>query len=375
MTALPDTFCVFILTHGRPDNVITLKTLEKCGYTGRLYLIVDDEDKTIDQYKRNFGAERVIVFNKKAEADACDEGNNFDEHRTILMARNSCFKIADTLGVTHFIELDDDYYYFGMRFHEGAKKIVNLNAAFGALLEYYKSAQITSIAFAQGGDHIGGFSGVKLKRKCMNSFLCSTERPFQFVGAMNEDVNTYTTLGSRGGLFLTFTPLQLDQKDTQSQTNGITGMYQRFGTYCKAFTTVMMLPSAVKVSMMQSDHPRIHHSISWKQAVPCIIREKYMKGIRKVSATPVVEAQAVDVGVEPPAPEPCGEETEQDKIAAALSAWPDLARYASTARIETTLVYNRETDAIEERRCVTVTCFDKAAPATSDSADDTARKG
>lgn len=94
---------------------------------------------------------------------------------------------------------------------------------------------------------------------------------------MNEDVNTYTTLGSRGAVFLTTPHAALQQAETQSQDGGITGMYQRFGTYCKAFTTVMMLPSAVKVSMMQSNNPRIHHAISWKQAVPCIVPEKYRK--------------------------------------------------------------------------------------------------
>ena len=274
-SVLPDTFCVFILTHGRSNNVVTLKTLERCGYTGRLYLVVDDEDKTVEQYRRNFGAERVIVFDKKAEADACDEGNNFDERRTILMARNACFGIAERLGVTHFIELDDDYYYFGRRFEEGAKKIKDMDNTIVALLRFFESANITAIAFAQGGDHIGGFSGIKLKRKCMNSFLCSTKRPFRFVGAMNEDVNTYTTLGSRGGVFFTFTGLQLDQKDTQSQAGGISGMYERFGTYCKSFTSVMMMPSAVRVAMMNSNNPRLHHSIDWGRAVPCIVPERY----------------------------------------------------------------------------------------------------
>ena len=283
MPTLPDTFCVFVLTHGRPDNVVTVKTLEKCGYTGRLYLVVDDEDSTIERYRANFGAERVIVFDKKAEADACDEGNNFDERRTITMARNACFGIAEQLGVTHFVELDDDYYYFGRRFEEGAKKITDMDLAFASLLRFYTSANITSIAFAQGGDHIGGFSGVKLKRKCMNSFMCSTGRPFRFVGAMNEDVNTYTTLGSRGAVFFTFTPLQLDQKDTQSQGGGITAMYQRFGTYCKAFTTVMMMPSAVRVSMMRSKTPRIHHTIDWGRAVPCIVPERYRRECEKPS--------------------------------------------------------------------------------------------
>lgn len=277
MSLLPDTFCVFILTHGRPDNVLTIKTLERCGYTGRLYLVCDDEDTTLERYRRNFGADRVIVFDKKAEADACDEGNNFDERRTITMARNACFGIAERLGVTHFVELDDDYYYFGRRFVEGAKRTRDMDSALASLLRFYESANITSIAFAQGGDHIGGFSGVKLKRKAMNSFMCSTSRPFRFVGAMNEDVNTFTTLGSRGHVFFTFTPLQLDQKDTQSQGAGITDMYKRYGTYCKAFTTVMMLPSAVKVSMMRSSNPRLHHTIDLARAVPCIVPERYRR--------------------------------------------------------------------------------------------------
>jgi|688.fasta_scaffold20028_2 hypothetical protein len=277
MEKLPDTFAVFILTHGRPDNVITAKTLAKCGYTGKLFFIVDNEDKTVDRYIENFGRERVMIFRKKEVADACDEGNNFDERRTILMARNACFDIAKAIGVTHFLQLDDDYYYFGYRFETGARKIINLNAAFAIVLNYYKSANIASIAFGQGGDHIGGFSGIKLKRKCMNSFFCSTERQFRFVGAMNEDVNTFTTLGSRGSLFLTFTGLQLDQKDTQSQASGITEMYLRFGTFCKAFTTVMMMPGSTKVSMMNTSNPRIHHLINWRATVPCIVRETHRK--------------------------------------------------------------------------------------------------
>ncbi len=280
MNALPDTFAVFILTHGRPDNVITYKTLQRCGYTGRLYLVIDNEDKTRDQYVANYGADTVVIFDKKAEADACDEGNNFDERRTITMARNACFTIAATLGVTHFIELDDDYKQFKFRFENklGYEAVVkDIDRLFSSFLKFYSSTNILSIALSQGGDHIGGFSNTKLKRKCMNSFLCSTERPFRFIGAMNEDVNTYTTLGSRGGLFFTFTSAQLDQKESQQQAGGITDMYLRFGTYCKAFTTVMMQPGSVKVSMMNSSNPRLHHLIKWKSTVPCIIRATHKK--------------------------------------------------------------------------------------------------
>ena len=274
-------FAVFILTHGRPDNVVTLETLRKANYTGKIYFIIDNEDKTADKYIQNFGADKVKIFDKKYYADQVDEGNNFDERRTITMARNACFDIAKQIGVTYFVQFDDDYGQFKFRFEQelGNNWIIkNIDPIFDLFLNFYKSIPAKSIAFSQGGDHIGGFTNTKLKRKCMNSFFCSTERPFQFVGAMNEDVNTYTTLGSRGNLFFTFTSLQLDQKQTQSQTGGITDMYLRFGTYCKAFTTVMMHPSGTKVTILADRNKgRIHHSIKWINTTPMIIDPRHKK--------------------------------------------------------------------------------------------------
>ena len=280
-------FAVFILTHGRPDNVITIETLKKCGYTGKLFLVIDNEDKTAEQYYKNFGRDKVIMFDKKKYADECDECNNFDERRTITMARNACFDIAKKVGVTYFIQLDDDYTHFyytsdtELKYRSDHKSIKKINNIFNYFLEFYKSNNYKSIAFAQGGDFIGGEGSSvwtkKMARKCMNSFICSTERPFKFIGAMNEDVNTYTTRGSRGDLFITIAWIRLEQKRTQSQGGGISEMYDKFGTYCKAFTTVINMPSSVKVSKMGVSDMRIHHKINWKNTVPKIISEDLKK--------------------------------------------------------------------------------------------------
>ena len=286
MKTTPESFAVFILTHARPDGVVTYKTLKDRGYTGRLFFVLDNEDVTVEKYRANFGSNRVVVFDKKVEADACDEGNNFDERRTITMARNACFDIAKKLGITHFLELDDDYTSFRYRYVEKymtKKDCHNLDSLFAAMLTFYNSTPFSSIAFAQGGDFIGGAgSGMmsnykNTSRKCMNSFFCSTLRPFRFIGAMNEDVNTYTTLGGRGVLFLTIPHIGLEQKPTQSQSGGITEMYERYGTYCKSFTTVMMSPSCVSVSMMGFKNPRLHHRIKWRTTVPRIIDQMHKK--------------------------------------------------------------------------------------------------
>jgi len=276
-------YCVFILTHGRPDKILTDKTLRKCGYTGEIFYVVDDEDKTQGRYRERYG-EKVCIFEKKEMADKIDEANNFDNRKVIVHARNYCFDLAQKLGYRYFIELDDDYYGLEYKYPDsvGDVNVKNMDIIFNLIFNYYKSANFASICLSQNGDFIGGVDNGKgqyrfNKRKCMNSFFCSTERRFWFTGSINEDVNTYTTLASRGLLFYTIPFVAINQKDTQKQKGGMSDIYLTNGTYIKSFTTVMMQPSSVKVSMMNARHKRLHHSIKWINTVPCIIREDYKK--------------------------------------------------------------------------------------------------
>lgn len=278
-----ESFCAFILTHGRADRVYTYKALKKSGYTGRIIILIDNEDKTADKYHKAFGGQ-VHVFDKKAVAAKIDEGDNFEDRRAIIYARYACFELAKELGIEYFIQLDDDYTDFRhKKNHLGEyadKKMLNLDAVLDAMLDYYKSIPALSIAMAQGGDFIGGKLGNawrKPKRKAMNSFICSVNRPFKFFGRVNDDVNTYTHLGSRGELFLTIMNVSLQQKQTQTNSGGMTEMYLDSGTYVKSFYSVMYQPSSVKVGVLTGKNPRIHHQIKWRNTVPRILSDEYKK--------------------------------------------------------------------------------------------------
>lgn len=272
-------FVAFILTHGRPNRVKTYDLLRKCGYTGKIILVIDNEDEKAQQYYDKYGDD-VVVFNKPFIANYLDACDNQDNRKAIVYARNACFNLAKELGYRYFIELDDDYYYFGLRQpNESACYVYNLDRIFDIFIEYLENSPITTIAFSQGGDHIGGFKGnILCKRKAMNSFICSVDKPFKFIGRINEDVNTYVRLGCIGKIFLTVMNVQLDQLDTQSNAGGMTDLYIDNGTYVKSFYSVMINPSCVKVKALCSGAcARLHHSISWENAVPCIIREEYKK--------------------------------------------------------------------------------------------------
>lgn len=278
-------FAIFILSHGRADRVLTVKTLEACGYTGMWYVVIDDEDSQGWKYKEKFG-DRVIMFNKAESAEHSDTCDNFHYMNIVLYARNACFDIAKSLQLRYFLVLDDDYGDFWYRYDTALQPINNLRSmhldkVISAALEYYKSIPALSIAFAQAGDFLGGKNGGAahrpIWRKCMNSFFMSTDRPFKFLGTINEDVNAYCLLGSQGYLFLNIPLISVGQQVTQSKAGGLTEAYLSTGTYVKSFYTAMLCPSSVTVELMHSHHPRLHHKIKWATAVPKIIHEKWRK--------------------------------------------------------------------------------------------------
>lgn len=280
-------FVVFILTHGRVDNQYTYRSLCEQGYTGRCVFILDNEDGQVEEYKWRYGADNCYVFDKLAMSKRIDEVFRGDR-RVIVYARNACFDAARALGYKYFIELDDDYTSFVWRFdaecayNPKTPKIKNLDTVFESMLRYYVNSPLTSLAMAQGGDFIGGSSNQMLrsigtKRKAMNSFICSVDRPFEFKGRINEDVNAYTQLTSVGKIFLTIVQCNLQQKITQSNGGGMTDVYKDSGTYVKSFSSVIVFPSGVKVTLLNSHHKRIHHNVYWEHTAPKILQEKWRK--------------------------------------------------------------------------------------------------
>lgn len=276
-----DNLVIFILSHGRANNIYTLKALKKHGYTGKVIFVIDNEDKTSESYYDNF--EDVEMFDKLEISKTFDEADNFKDRRSIVYARNACFDIAKKRGYKYFIQMDDDYTGFNYRVYsvknQKPKKINNLDTVFSSLLNFYKETNFDTISIAQGGDFIGGKNNRMAKkptiyRKCMNSFLCSTDRPFQFVGKINEDVNTYTYKQSIGLLMGTIPLVSLTQKTTQKNKGGMTDLYLDGGTYVKSFYTVMFAPSSCTIKPMGDTNMRLHHSIKWDNAVPKIISEK-----------------------------------------------------------------------------------------------------
>ena len=280
-----DDFAIFILSHNRADRVSTISALQKSGYTGKYYLVIDNEDETISEYITTFGEDKIIVFDKLATSMTFDSFDLSNNRSSVVYARNECFQIAKKLGLKYFLQLDDDYCRFEYRYEQDDKLMTSIIPNFDYIVEcmigFLDDSDALTVAFAQGGDLIGGKDSPRFKqrliRKAMNSFFCSVDRPFKFIGRINEDVNTYVTLGNRGHLFFTVTNLDLVQIPTQQNKGGMSDIYLSLGTYTKSFYSVITSPSSVHLDVMGTSHKRIHHKINWESCCPKIISSKFKK--------------------------------------------------------------------------------------------------
>jgi hypothetical protein len=282
-------FATFIVSHGRPDKVNTYAYLKKISYPLEdVFIVCDDEDKTLSDYQKAFG-DRVIVFSKKKASDKFDIYDNIESRAVVVYARNECFDIAARLGYEFFVVLDDDYRNFMYRYNEllaYEPKTMNtaLFSIFESMFVFMKNTSIKCLACLQGGDFMGGVSnerfahGPMLSRKVMNIWCLSSKRKFEINGRLNEDVNVYSGPdASCGNLYFSTNLFSVDQEVTQKNSGGLTEVYLELGTYVKSFYSVMANPSCVKITDMGRVTRRVHHKILYDYCVPKVISESNKK--------------------------------------------------------------------------------------------------
>lgn len=276
-------FAVFILSHGRADTITTYKALRDGGYTGRTYVVIDNEDDQEDLYRQKFGND-IIQFDKRDYLEKTDLGDLDTDRRIGVFARNFIQDEAKRLGYKFHLQLDDDVHGFTYRFAQGkvlrALHCSHLDEVFSGMVEYMKETPITSLSFALSAYNMGGVDGsIKdgMTRKTMTTFLMRADDLQYFHMRMNDDITTSLINGMRGKLYYSYLPIEVEVDKTQVKAGGMTDIYQKNGTYRKSFYSVMCCPSCVKVSAMGITDYRIHHTISWNNAVPKLLSERWCK--------------------------------------------------------------------------------------------------
>lgn len=276
-------FAIFILSHGRAETITTYEAMRKNGYTGDMYVVIDNEDDQEPIYREKFGKE-IIQFDKRDYVPLTDLGDLDDDRRIGVFARNFIQDKAQEMGYQYHLQLDDDIHGIAIRYADGDKlrayNCKNIDAVLEAILEYMDNTPFTSMSLGLQAYLIGGMNLTWKKQlvpKCMTTFIMRASDKRYFHMRMNDDITTSAINNMRGHMYYSIVPIMVEVDETQVQKGGMTEIYQDNGTYRKSFYTVMALPSCTKISSMGITDYRVHHQIMWNNCAPRILSDRYRK--------------------------------------------------------------------------------------------------
>lgn len=270
---------VFILTHGRVNEQISLETLKSLGYTGNIYLIVDDMDEQMAEYQRKYG-DKVKVFSK--QETPFDTFTNKTEWRSVTYARNAAYKIARELGLKYIFVMDDDISGLTIRVVRNGSlkgfKIGNINQLLNEIADYMEKANITVFGFSQSGAFIGGKDGQKYKAGCQRTvsqaMMVSVDDPIEWRCLFGQDLHGSLDGAEKGKVFLSTMLVAIQSPQRSTNSGGLHDVYKETQMYTTLFYSVIGWPSVVSLTNKDGEWK---HRINRGRIAPMIVSDKYRK--------------------------------------------------------------------------------------------------
>lgn len=280
-------FAVFICTHGRPNAQHTYNTLRKCGYTGRIYLVLDNTDNSIQEYANNFDAEEILIFDKNyyINSDRFDNGDNKLHAKCILYAKRAVEDIARLMNFRFFAIADDDIVNFVIRYPQGNKLATYEIQDFDTVLDNYISLLTDCTAAVGFGIALSYFKGIKTFEY---QNLCKRILPYQFVirnssvavnwqSWMCEDDITELQSSAVGNIWLSvpYVAQQIKPIGSSNNAGGMVEQYRDFDTYTLKFNIIKYCPRKTYISYDGSKYVLRKQT---NNCFPKIISERFRNG-------------------------------------------------------------------------------------------------
>lgn len=273
-------FAIFIISHERADRQLTYNLLRRCNYTGKIYIVVDDEDKELELYHELYPDELIVFSKDEMLKDGVDTVDNFRNKKTALLPSNFCFEYAKSLRLDYFLKLDDDLRDLMYRYvDEGklkASKFTRMDDIMAVLIDFMEKTKVDCLSFGNAGSYIGGANGrfkEKIGRNNAGSFLFKTDTDIRFLGTRQEDYNIVAKYSQVGRLFFEILDLCITTSQRGDNKGGCAEDYKDTGMYVVNFYSIIVAPSCTKIGFKKDFNIRRNYNAM----CPKIINERWKK--------------------------------------------------------------------------------------------------
>ena len=274
-----------ICTHGRPDKQYTLEALRKAGYTGKIILVVDDEDDTVDKLCSNYEDYNtsVCIFPKQCYIDHVDYGPKLFR-KVILYGKCACENLAKKLQLDTFVISDDDTKQFRFRWVEDGKlRAVNItkdfDRVFEAFIEYMLTADITALSFGYTSSYLKGtqvFDPHVLcnNRVAYNFVFRNAKHEVDWRGSYGEDLITACISGIKGNIWMNIPTVQNDMVVQGKSSGGMTELYKSQDSFELVQCETMYCPTSMTAQYYKT---RWYGAVQRENTFPKIISSRHSK--------------------------------------------------------------------------------------------------
>lgn len=250
-------FGLFIPTHGRPNTQMTLDMMLDTGYTGDWWLVCDNLDESLDEYKSKYG-DKIIVFDKHEWAERSDTLTNIEEMGTVLYARNFIQDKAKEMGYQIIGMFDDDLESFSIRYEKDGSLVQypiveGMDKLISSVVEYILEGRISAFSFAHNGGYFGGLEGSFKKGMDRNPigsyFLNLSEDSLRhyYRGIVNEDFIYNMDMGRTGRMAFKLYDIMYMTPERGSNEGGHKGMYEEQTDYLHSSYVQIASPNTLRM--------------------------------------------------------------------------------------------------------------------------------
>lgn len=274
---------VFIISHERADTLTTWQCLKRSGYTGPIYIVIDNRDSQQDKYKANYG-DAVLVFDKDDYAWV-DVGDNQNNLNSPVVPKAAVFDFAKKLGAENVVICDDDIEDFRLRCYDDAGHLKKyktqsyrvMDSLFDACFEFMSCSKTNIVMSFLPIEKMFPDTMKKIIRQGTNVFLFKTSFGFRFRGRFYDDGIFSFEQNYTGNVVLTAQEVNFESKTFESSNNtgGLNEAYSKTSGYARRFYHLMASPSDAPMSVTEFNG-RLSFFLSQKDYVR-IIPEGYRK--------------------------------------------------------------------------------------------------
>lgn len=274
-------FCVFIISHERSDRVETYDTLLRGGYTGEIYIVIDNEDSQKTKYVDRFG-KFTIVFDKQYFMRQCDCVGE-SRRASAIYARNAVEYFAKELKVDSYAVMDDDIVALRYKWIVGKTvKSMQVNGGlddvFKLYADYIIDNRIATTSFQSVMFYVGGAGNISNKvsasRETYQIHIRNANYPVAWKSVINEDIITEILTAQQGYIWWSLPHIVYDAVPMNDKSGGVKDAYDTISAFDRAFLATIVNPSCCKPGY---SHGKMRIIQDRKSSYPMIVSSRYKK--------------------------------------------------------------------------------------------------